>query len=399
MFGLDQWGQATTQFFVNYPTFTNFLIGVFVVAALFVKHIRGHYILSGYPFVGWVVVSLFLYSLTSAIWSPRPNLSFYLWLVKGPYIITIVILTPFLISQIRDVQIGLSWLVVIGSILTLLLLFFVEWEYRQIVIAGQAFGNPLAVSQMAGYTALALILANSWRNRMLWKLIKWPIIAICLVLAIKSGSRGQLFGIILATIVFLPFSYRVRNIKGFIFLVFIISCISLITNWALHEFWEESSRWSQDQMQDDVGGRLHMAAALLGHWWSSPMTILFGLGNSASYDPHIIGMYPHIVPLEVLAEEGIIGFGLFLSIIVLSIRSINQAYKYVKNDQEYRGLLATISAMFLFAFILSLKQGSMIGSLDLFMTAIILGKFEKIMAVQIVKKNKNIYDSYADVVK
>jgi hypothetical protein len=124
------------------------------------------------------------------------------------------------------------------------------------------------------------------------------------------------------------------------------------------------------------------------------MTILFGLGNSASYDPHIIGMYSHIVPLEVLAEEGIIGFGLFLS-----IRSINQAYKYVKNDQEYRGLLATISATFLFSFILSLKQGNMFGSLDLFMIAIILGKFEKIMAVQIVKKNKNIHNSYTDVVK
>ena len=110
MFGLEQWGQATTQFFVSYPTFTNFLIGVFVVAALFVKHIRDHYILSGYPFVGWIVVGLFLYSLASVIWSPRPDMSFYLWLSQGPYIITIVILTPFLISQIRDVQIGLSGL-------------------------------------------------------------------------------------------------------------------------------------------------------------------------------------------------------------------------------------------------------------------------------------------------
>src|SRR5919108_991973 len=203
MFGLDQWGQATTQFFVNYPTFTNFLIGVFVVAALFVKHIRGHYILSDYPFIGWIVVGLFLYSLTSALWSTRPNLSFYLWLVQGPYIITIVILTPLLISQIRDVQDGLSWLIVIGSILILLLLFFVEWENRQIVIGGDTLGNPLAVSQMAGNVALTLILTNSWRNKTLWELIKWPIVAICLVLAIKSGSRGQLFGIILTAIVFL----------------------------------------------------------------------------------------------------------------------------------------------------------------------------------------------------
>ncbi|HNK51686.1 MAG TPA: hypothetical protein PKX75_21965, partial [Nitrospira sp.] len=69
-------------------------------------------------------------------------------------------------------------------------------------------------------------------------------------------------------------------------------------------------RWSESKMVSDLDGRWEMAAKLLSAWWGEgPATIFGGLGNSAAFDPHIVGFYPHILPLEILAEEGVLGLG------------------------------------------------------------------------------------------
>ena len=347
MFGLEQWGQATTTFFAQHHTATNYLIGGILVLALMVQGVKkGFSLLAGYPSVGWLTLALFLYAFASAQWAPRSDISLDLWASRWPYLITIVVLSPLLITQSRDLRVANIGLLVIGGVLTILLLFFVQWEYRRIVM-GHDLGNPLAVSSMAAMVVLVAVLADPWPESRWWFPLKWALVGLCLVLVVRSGSRGQLLGTILISIACWPISRRLANVKQFVTLGLVVAFLAAATNWAIQEYSSQQtysaygSRWSEQSAQEDVSGRLNNAIFLVRLAYESPEAVLIGLGNSASYDPRILGIYPHFVPLEVLAEEGLIGFGLYLTILFCSMRSCLRSFRIIANEPRERLLLTS----------------------------------------------------------
>lgn len=381
MFGLEQWGQATHPFFAQHQAFTNIAIGGILLLALAFKFLKGEAILADYPAVGWLTLTLFTYAFASAIWAPRPDLSLSVIASRGPYILTVVCLTPLVVSRPIDLQTSLRALILLGSFLTLLLLAFVSWESRTIVLE-HGEGNPLAVSEMAGLVALAAILGNPWDKSGLWNTFKWFVVILCLFLVVRSGSRGQLIGLIVLSAACWPISRGIKNVQQFLVWIASVLILSGIAAWALKEFWGEQSdyyaggsRWSGAAMQGAMSERFDQAIRLLGFWYSSPETIFFGLGNSASFDPRILGIYPHFVPLEVLAEEGLLGFGLYLGILLVTAKSAYRSYQNVSLTLIDRPIYAALLAMFLYTFLLSLKQGNLIGNLEPFMFAILLGKY------------------------
>lgn len=385
MFGLEQWGQATTAFFAQHHTATNYLIGGILVLALMVQGAKkGFSLLVGYPTVGWLTLGLFLYAFASAQWAPRSDISLDLWASRWPYLITIVVLSPLLITQSRDLRAANIGLLVVGGLLTILLLFFVQWEYRRIVI-GHDLGNPLAVSSMAGMVVLIAVLADPWSKSRLWTLLKWVVIGLCLMLVVRSGSRGQLVGTIIISIACWPISRRLANVKQFMILGLVVVFLGVATSWAIQEYSSEQmygargSRWNEQTAQEDLFGRLNNAMRVVRLAYESPETVLLGLGNSASYDPRILGIYPHFVPLEVLAEEGLIGFGLYLIILFCSIRSCVRCFWEVANNPRERLLLGGLVGLYMFTLLLSFKQGSLLGNLEFFMLSIILGQYEGIL--------------------
>jgi hypothetical protein len=384
MFGLEQWGQATTTFFAQHHTATNYLIGGILVLALMVQGVKkGFSLLAGYPAVGWLTLALFLYAFASTQWAPRSDISLDLWASRWPSMITIVVLSPLLITQSRDVRAANIGLLVVGGLLTILLLFFVQWEYRRIVM-GHDLGNPLAVSSMAGMVVLIAVLADPWPESRLWVPIKWALVGLCLALVVRSGSRGQLLGTILISIACWPISRRLTNVKQFVILGLVVVFLGAATNWAIQEYSSQQaysvygSRWSEQSAQEDISGRLKNALLLVRLAYESPETVLIGLGNSASYDPRILGIYPHFVPLEVLAEEGLIGFGLYLTILFCSMRSCLRCFRSIANEPRERLLLGGVVGLYMFTLLLSFKQGSLLGNLEFFMLSIILGRYERI---------------------
>jgi hypothetical protein len=269
----------------------------------------------------------------------------------------------------------------------------VKWEYRSIVFYGvgmPSYGNPLAPAQLAGNVAFAALFLKFRHNWKIWEVLKWVVIALNLALVVRSGSRGQLIAAILLMGLALPFSQQIRSIKGWIVIAIAMSSIVSITYWALELFWGEdqkisgpmAERWSEQAMSGAMFGRFESVLLLMRLWFSTPITLLFGLGNSTSYNPSVLGIYPHFVPVEILCEEGLIGFGIFVSIFLLSIRSIVRTYMKLKHDEIGRNAFIVLCLMFLYAFLLSLKQGSMLGSLSLFTFAIVLGRLESDAAVQ-----------------
>jgi hypothetical protein len=265
--------------------------------------------------------------------------------------------------------------------LSILLLFFVKWEARRIVLEN-GLGNPLTVSSVAGMVVIIAILANPWPREKWWVPFKWALLGCCLLLIVKSGSRGQLLGVLLVSVACWPISRGLKNVKHFVLLAFLIVFLGTITNWAIQQLSSEQiygqrGRWDQQVAHRDLSGRLNNALFLIHLSYSSLETVLFGLGNSASYDPRILGIYPHFVPLEVLAEEGLVGFTIYVTIFYLLLRSCFRSFRISATKPEERLLLGGLIGLCVFMFVLSLKQGSLLLNLEPFMLAIILGRYEQ----------------------
>jgi len=191
-------------------------------------------------------------------------------------------------------------------------------------------------------------------------------------------------------------------VKQFVILGLVVVFLGGATTWAIQEYSSKQvygnrgSRWSEEGAKEDVYGRLNNAIRLVELAYKSPQTTLLGLGNSASYDPRILGIYPHFVPLEVLAEEGIIGFGLYALILYCLLKSTVRSCRLVGNQQSERLLLGGLVGLCMFTLLLSFKQGSLLGNLEFFMLAIILSRYEGILSRnRVLDKSRNEFEEEA----
>ena len=381
VFALKQWAQSVDPFFTAHATLTNYVVACIALVGFLASAARRKPIFSGYPGVGWLVIALFLYSYMSVLWVTNPDLVYKVWINELPYVIILILMSPLLISSTDSYPQFLRALLILGTLLVFLLLLTSKWTARGVALMGvdvmKAQGNPLAVAEVAGYVMACVVLMNfkgKWRAL---QLSRWLVVAGCLALAAKSGSRGQFFVMMIGTAAFIPVSRKITNPVNFIMLFVGIILLAFLGDWAFHEFSSAAdSRWHSAKMHQDVFGRFNAVGKLLAAWSESAFSILFGLGNSASFDPKIIGFYPHVVPLEILGEEGIVGFSLFMSLIYFTCRNLLRILKAVQADTEKRGFLAALGAIFLFELVLSCKQGSLMGSPILFTFIILIGKYE-----------------------
>lgn len=384
-FGIEQWAQANSAFFTTHVALTNVTTGLILVLALTLSFVRGRPFWSGYPAVGWVTFALLGLAVLSIFWSVYRAGSIDQWKSHFPYIFTIVILTPLLIHEPRDLQTGFMATLVFGFVILLLLLVSTErgaigrgiaLQTTSSSIAKQA-GNPLEVASLAGYTAILAVLMNFRGAARFWQAARWLIFGIAVWLSFRSGSRGQLIATFLVVVAFVPVSRKIRSLKGFFGSILALAVAGAFAMWVINQA-GASQRWQWDAMVENYEDtRLEYITELLSHWASaSPVNWLLGLGSSASYAPHILGHYPHIVPVEILAEEGLLGLAIWLLIVALSARSIRRAFRIVSDDPEARGLVAALGAMFCFSLLLTFKQGSLLGSTHFLAFAIMLGRFE-----------------------
>ena len=365
---LDFWSQMAHPFFFHYAKFTNFfmvvLVGLGILRAQSFAS-RPHRTL---PWVQIAITCLFLYAAISLFWSPAFEKGVEQWSHYWPYMILNVFLIPLLFRHTADLQDGLCAVLFLGAVLATLVDLFVDWENRFIGTfwdPSETIWDPTAFPEMAGYVTLAAILLNPTRNWK-WTAIRFIAIVASVVLVIKSETRGQFILMVTIPMVFLPFSRPIANLKHYVAWAFLGISLASISLYALNSFTAIEDRWSLSTVQSDWDMRVEMASQLLHHWWKAssgdPAALILGLGNSASFSGNIVGFYPHMVTIEILGEEGIVGFGIWLILLWISIRTSCTAYHLSKHDPMQRGIWATLVASFVFSFLLSFKQGSLAGS-------------------------------------
>ncbi len=334
-----------------------------------------------------VTICLFLYAAISLSWSPAFEKGIEQWNYSWPYMVLNVLLVPLLFRHPTDLQDGLSAILYLGAVLATLVDVFVDWDNRFIGTfwdPSETIWDPLAFPEMAGLVTLAAILLNhgkSWK----WTGIKFVAIVASIVLVMKSETRGQFILMVTIPLVFLPFSRPVSNLKQYVIWALLGIGLVSLSLYALNSFTAIEDRWSSSTFQSDWEGRVQMASQLLHHWWRAssgdPAAFILGLGNSASFAGNIVGFYPTWCFDRNIRGRGNFWVGnlawTFMGILSDDMHSI----QFFKHDPIQRGIWATLVASFVFAFLLSFKQGSLVGSgAHIFLFVILLERQVAILA-------------------
>lgn len=391
MFGVEQYAQSVSPLFVQHPVLVNAIVAFALLIALLRKHWKTRLHRLYYGDVGIAVIVLYVYAAVSTLWSPVPDVSLTYYLGATPYLILFVIVAPLIIVATKDMYEMLEALVIIGGVVAVLLLFFTAWEGRGVVLAGNegeewSTANPLAASEMAGYMGLAAAFLPVPQKYQRWDAARWLLVLLAIALAIKTGSRGQTVFLLVALGVFYVLRTRF-SVKGLISVLIPAVLVAFIFQYAIDLYWADSDRWGGEMVEYALEQRESMATQLFVAWWhGGAFTFLFGLGNTASFDPDIAGFYPHVVPLEILAEEGLIGFLIFSIIVYLVVRSFLRIMDL--KSQKHSEIALLLGSLFLYALLLSFKQGSLVGAPSLFLFAALIGKWSLISKMSVRVRGK-----------
>lgn len=380
IFGLKQWGQSTNGWLAAHPPATNLAIGVLVLGAIITAAVRGRCVLCNIPKITWVIFALILFSLMSLQWTPRFDIAADIWKQSYPYLLTFIVLVPLVLHDTEDFRVALGWLVIVGGLLVFVLLIFGHWGLRGLALGTTSLEeetNPLALAGLGGTVAAAAMLLRPRRKGIFWLAFRLAVVSGSLILIVRSESRGQLLAVMAAMVVMLPFAVKLASARGFVIAVVgcMVVAIALQYGFSRIVAADDVDRWSEATSSADVAVRMSMVQKLLGAWsQAGGGTLLLGLGTSASWDPNINGIYPHNVPMEVLGEEGLVGFVLYLVIFVSTLVALIRALLASAGDQESRSVVAALGGGFLFFALLTFKQGNMLGSVEFFMYAVLLAR-------------------------
>ena len=377
-FGIEQWIQGICPFTVRHPWITNTGMATLVLIGLITRAHRTRIRFTlGYPTL-MLVVSLFGLAFCSLTWSPYTDLALEQCYKTIPYLAVAIFVCPLLITTANDLELAMKATFFVGAATVVLILVTGSWihEGRSHLVLGdgELRGNPLAIAEFSGFVAiLGVILRPRWRSSNL-RFVRWLAVFLAFCLSAISGSRGQFLGALTAVVLVVNLGQANTNEKQLI-VRWIVCGIVLLTGFAvLQTFQDDGFRWQWSEMKYHViSGRIAPSLELLQAWQRGNILVwLFGLGNSASFD--VVGCYPHCVPAEILGEEGIIGFALFVTLLYVMITNVFCTRRAWHAAPEAVHAVMALTGLLIYVVLLSLKQGSLLGQPLMFAFAIILAR-------------------------
>lgn len=361
MFAVEQLLQQGNEFLIKRNSWIN--IALTLLACLTVLNSFRHGRYRGFRMPLEVVYMLLLLGMAalSYYWSISPKDTLEQYWKYLPYLVAFALVTPLVAVDDRQIRLAIDttvffgFLVLIGHAMS-------TYGYRGVILDSMwgksVEGNPLAVATYAGYVGICGVF-SAYGQRLNWiGLLRFGVMLLAGWLVIRSGSRGQLVGMAVVCVVWLPITTR-ATFKRSTIVALMMSVVLIALGVFLVERYEWSGRWSWEKIAEARSGRWQMAVDLLDYWSRSGVaTWLFGLGNSSSF--RIVGFYPHNTPFEILGEEGLVGFAFYMAFFLSALLG-GMAMMFRKElAVESRMNLGVLLALFTFEFLLTLKQGSLL---------------------------------------
>ncbi len=185
MYGIEQFFQAKSAFFVQRGSWVN-IAAALIVAVAFVSqwHKKNMKINTSKTF--WLYLAIFVYAFLSFFWSKIHPIAFQEWKDAIPYLIVFTGIAPFLVENPKDLRYGLGFTLILGGIFCAALFFTTNWQARGIELSGHTMtaagkfkgitGAPLAIAELGGAIAIIASLM-SFKRIKFWGLLKWALMS------------------------------------------------------------------------------------------------------------------------------------------------------------------------------------------------------------------------------
>lgn len=406
MFALEQVLQSFFPLLVTRPWVVNFTVGMMGVGAATLRYLRGEDISTGYfnP-VFLLVVALYVYQVIGWTWSPGGEFAM-LGMRRSIFYLTLyIVIAPALVRDLREFDEMMRFILVIGTILLLLILFnpragFTGARFKLELGEYGSQGNPLATGRAGGTIAIAAILMRNARDTTVLKFIRIAAFVVGMAMAILSGSRGQAFGAALVVVLLYPVARRVENVKQFFAVVGGFASVAALVYLTFSLFLvEENKGRFTTGTAEALEARWDRVSTMVDEFIARPEKWITGLGPGGFSDL-TGGGYTHNVPTEVLVELGLIGVTIFVGLLLAIYFGWRKLHKAVAHDPQLRSASAILAGIFAYNFILSCKQGSIISAPGPILYFIIIGRVAwTFMATRRVSLEEDVEYHVDDVVE
>lgn len=363
MFPLEQILQQQHPIFWRHQLLVNFVIGVWVIYTLFVSKPKWQVVDTNGAPASYAILGLVVFCYISIVWSISPSVSWANLTKCAPYVALFVFIGPFCLREPGSLTAFVSSNMFFGGAIVLVLAMS-DYGARGLVVSqagGEVTeGNPLALASYGAVVCIsAAYVAMGRRESRKIGMLAVCVAAIGAYVVLRSMSRGQLVALFAAGGLWMPVTFARRQGVSVGSLLVVIGGAYVAAE-ALSYF-ALDARWESRFLEDAQSSRLAMISEVLEGYFAGGLVVWFvGLGNSASF--RIAGFYPHNIPAEVLVEEGLLGFFLLSFSVILTVI---KGYRWLVKCERHRHMrrnLGFLLTLLTFFGLLSMKQGSLLGS-------------------------------------
>lgn len=387
LYPLEQLLTTASPFFATNTKVLNVIVGGLAVVGGLSAAFAGRKPLRGYFNGMWFsVILLYLVGMIGIIFAPEKEPGTAALIRAIPYLGLLLFFPGLLVNTLEDFRRLIVPAMVVGTAIIVLILLSPKTTMfggrLGIEGTGGASGpeiqNPLATAGLGGTIVIFGMLYKPTTSVAFVNLIRAAAIIVGLIIALLSGSRGQLLGAVFCGVAMFPFARQIKNLVQFITvtvsagtgLVFVM----LVLNFATTR--DAASRWSSGSLTAGVDARQQMIMTMLGEWISRPLAIIQGLGTSSFEYYYTLSdaPYVHNMPVHILTENGLIGLFVLMIIMIIGVRASKALLHYYRDDPRELSTAAVLIAFCMYQFILSLKQGTWFESGAPFWSFLILAK-------------------------
>lgn len=382
MYTLEQGLQASSGLFFTRPALCNIIVAL-VVGVTAVRHtlsnpgnLRGH---ANAMFIGTLII--YGWSAFSLAWTPSTTSAMEMISWGFPYFILFVLVVPLLVDNIEEFGSIARASMYLGTLVLGAIIINPEFTSSSgrlgFDIGGGHRSNPLAIGELGGALIIIASLLRVGPKQWLLNAGRIAAFGVGAVIALQSGSRGQLLFAVILAVVFLPIAKRVKSFPNFIITVLgVITIVSVVGFIASSNLGLDIvGRWDASALEGGSTHRVTSILDLLGAWARSPVGWVMGLGVNAFSSVTDSGSqehYSHNITVDVLAELGLLIFTLFVYLWFVVVQSAIWLFRRFAESPIERTNLAVLLALVTYQFLLANKQSNLWGNGMLFCFAVIL---------------------------
>jgi hypothetical protein len=370
MYPLEQSLQGSVAQFRAFPPLANYIVAVVVGIAAMRAVFRQQRPFLGYLSRAWIVtIAIYAWSAISLTWTPSMPQAGEMILEGLPYFILFIIAAPILIDGLDDLHALCGLTLVFGSLVAFTIIVNPEFNLKSgrlgLMLTSTVRSSPLAIGELGGTLLITSALSRASTSALMLKLVR-PFAFVCgAVLALYSGSRGQLLlGAIFALGLY-PMARPVRSLSSYVTSALGVLLVGGVLLYLAQSLLEGDMlrRWQGDVLSSGVEVRRLNTLDLVRAFASDPVAWIFGLGWNAfsSITDSSKEPYSHFLIIDLLTELGLPALVAFGFIAVDVFRSGRRLFADWAADEQRRAAITVFVALALYQFLLVNKQGYLWG--------------------------------------